>query len=205
MFKSFTLSLLCLALAPVATAQGKPSVPAEIIEALAPVRIELITFNTTVKVDSTMFRAVNVATWAAKGTSAATRAPKGFTQIRLGSIDLKKLPFDLLLVRLDEKDKTSRVFQVEVAPNKSGAVRDRDEVKARLLFEPYQTKLLSFDKRIPTPKPEKAFDGTYVINILQPLAPGHYAVVPGLFYATPGTALMTQSPNLPGWDFDVTE
>ena len=205
MLKATILSLLCLALAPIASAQGKPSVPSDAIEALTPVRIELVAFNTTVKVDSTMFRAVNIATWTAKGPSAATKAPKGLTQIRLGSIDLKKLPFDLLLVKLDEKDKAPRFFQVEVVPNKSGTVRDRDEVKARLLFEPYQRKLLSFDKRIATPKPERALDGTYVINILQPLTPGHYAVVPGLFYSTPGTALMTQSPNIPGWDFDVTE
>lgn len=203
--------LLCLPLAgqsrskpPVgASAQGKLSVPAEIIETLTPVRIELVAPDATLKVDSTMFRAVNFSTWMVRATSSANRAPKGLTQIRLGSIDPKKLPFDLLLVKLDER-KDTRFFRVEIAPNKSGAVLDRDEVKAQILFEPYQVKLLSFSKPIPTPKPEMASDQNYVINILRPLAPGHYAIVPGLFYANPRTAQMTQSPDLPGWEFDVT-
>lgn len=204
--------LLCLPLAgqskgrsPVrASAQGKLSVPAETIEALTPIRIELVAPEATLKIDSTMFRAVNFGTWMVRATSSANRAPKGLTQIRLGSIDPKTLPFDLLLVKLDEKRDT-RFFRVEIAPNKSGAVPDRDEVKAQLIFEPYQIKLLSFSKPTPTPKPEMASDQNYVINILRPLVPGHYAIVPGLFYANPYTAQMTQSPDLPGWEFDVAE
>ena len=204
-------ALLCLPLAgqfhgkpPVRTsAQGKLSVPAETIEALTPVRIELVAADATLQVESTMFRAVNFSTWMVRARNSANRAPKGLTQIRLGSIDSRKLPFDLLLVNLDEK-KDTRFFRVEIAPNKSGTVLDRDEVKAQLLFEPYQVKFLSFSKPIPSPKPEMASDQHYVINILRPLAPGHYAIVPGLFYANPHTAQMTQSPDLPGWEFDVT-
>jgi len=206
------LLLLCLPLAgqsrwkaPVrASAEGKLSVPAEAIEALIPNRIELVAPDATLKIDSTMFRAVNFGTWMVRATSSANRAPRGLTQIRLGSIDPKKLPFDLLLVKLDEK-KDTRFFRVEIAPNKSGVVLDRDEVKAQMLFEPYQVKLLSFSKATATPKPEMASDQHYVINILRPLEPGHYAVVPGLYYANPHTAQMTQSPDLPGWEFDVTE
>lgn len=206
------LILLCLPLAgqtrwkaPVrASAEGKLSVPAETIAGLTPIRIELVAPDATLKIDSTMFRAVNFGTWMVRATRSANRAPKGLTQIRLGSIDPKKLPFDLLLVKLDEKMDT-RFFRVEIASNKSGVVIDRDEVKAQLLFEPYQIKLLSFSKATPTPKPEMAPDQNYVINILRPLEPGHYAIVPGLFYATPHTAQMTQSPDLPGWEFDVAE
>lgn len=206
------LILICLPMAgqsrwkpPVgASAQGKVSVPTEAIEALTPIRIELVAPDASLKIDSTIFRAVNFGTWLVRAANSANRAPKGTTQIRLGSLDLKKLPFDMLLVKLDEK-KDTRFFRVEIAPNKSGVVLDRDEVKAQLLFEPYQTKLLTFSKAVPTPKPEMASDQSYVINLPLPLTPGHYAVVPGLLYASPNTTQMTQASGLPGWEFDVTE
>lgn len=197
MSKSAYLSLLCLALGSFTLAQGKIIEPATTLEALSSLSIELVSQDKTIKVESTTFLSINTATWMTKGLNADTKAPKGVTQIRLGSMDLKKLAVDIILVKLDKK-KAYRYYEIE-------GVRGRGEVKPRILFDPFAPALFSFEAPIATPRPVRIADGTYIINLPKALAPGHYAVVPGLFHATTGTALTTQNPTLVGWDFDVVE
>lgn len=192
------LVLLCLSLCHSALAQVKPLEPVTTLEALASVAIELVGSDNAVKVESATFRAINTAMWMTKGASADAKAPKGLTQIRLGAMDIKKLAVDLILVKLEEKKKSYRYYVIE-------GVRGKGEVKPAILFDPFAPALLSFDAPIPTPRPVRIADGTYVINLPKPLAPGHYAVIPGLFHTTSGTALTTQNPSIAGWDFEVTE
>lgn len=202
MLKSFALALLGLIVSSPGRAQEKPTASITTMEGLSSAIIELVGKEQTVKVEANTFINATPSTWMAKGRNAEVKAPKGLHQVRLGTINVKKVFLDFILVKMDTRRKGDyRYYAIEGAPRGSKP----GEMAPQVLFNPFQTPLFSFKLPPPTPHPVLTDDGSYVINLPQPLEPGHYAVVLGLFFTTTPMPFSTQNPTIPGWDFDAVE